>query len=284
MAMNEMHGSFSGALAMFAAQLALFGCASQPVAQGPAPQVEVRVERMLPVNESLDESRLTVKLRLDNPTAAALEVKAIEYRLDTGELAGVVTGQSPGEGAVLEPGQRAEVEFSQSFPFPKEPEAFRAVIEKGSFPVTLSGAVVFADGQRVAFERLGEVVAPLLPRFVVHDAQAAQYGKSGVDVTFFLRLINENVFPITIDAVEYTLFIQGQEIKSEQGGIGTRLVAGAVQEFEVNTAITEKAPPALRAVFKDRRLSYEVKGKVSLARLEIPFELGGEISLAESSE
>ncbi len=262
--------------------LSAAACASSPAARGPEPDAEVRVDRMVPQNRSLDEATVEVKLEVANPKSTAIEIRAVEYEVDTGDVAGVVRGSSEG-GGVLEAGQRAEVAFIQSLAFPEDPAAYRALVERGAFPVTLRGAVKLADGAALAFERPGEVVTPLLPKFVVHDAQAAQYGKSGLDVTFFLRLINENVFPITIDAVSYTLLIEGQEIKTEQGGIGTRLVGGAVQEFEVNTTITDKSPPELRAVLKSRRLRYQVKGQVSLSELELPFELGGEINLAESS-
>lgn len=278
-----------------AGAVGLAGCGSAQKAAAPEGDIEVRVDRMMPQNESLSSSAVAVKLGLFNPKSKAVKIDRVEYELDTGKLAGVIRGESK-SGGTLEAAQKAELEFRESIPFPDEEAPYRALLERGTIPVGLKGLVHFADGSRVGFERQGAVATPLLPKFVVHDAQAAQMGKERIEVSFFLRLINENVFPITVDGVAYTVTLEDREIRAEQGAIGVRLVQGAVQEFEVSVILEDKKDKKdkkakrgpddwdLKGLVAAGRLRYRVQGAVSLSRLEVPFDYSGEIKLSEPSE
>jgi LEA14-like dessication related protein len=257
------------------------GCAT-PKAGAPAEGVSVKVGSMFPKNKSLDGSAIAVKLELYNP-GKGTKISRIDYTFDTGEVSGVLKGTSDA-GATIEANQNAEVEFEQAIPFPEDREAYRQIIEKGAIPVSLEGTVHFDDGTSVPFERKGDVATPSLPRFVVYDAQAARYGKEGLDVTFFLRLVNENVFTVTIQEVEYAVSINGTELKKESGAIGSRLPQGAGQEFEVSVLLEPKSFPATKQILADRRLTYTVSGKVSVAGLELPFEESKDIELGASEE
>lgn len=257
--------------------LCLAACASQkPVKK--EDDVAVRVRGLLPKNKSLDASAIAVKLELYNPRSNGVKISKIAYAIDTGEVSGVVEGTSDG-GAMLESQQTAELEFEQAIPFPEDRAQYKEVVEKGVIPVSVSGTVHFADGSSAAFEREGSVATPLLPKFVVFDAQAARYGEEGLDVTFFLRLLNENVFPVTIEQLTYAVSINGKELKSETAAIGTRLPQGAGQEFEVSVILDESKFEGVKQILADGKFEYTVTGMLAVAGLELPFEHPGEIEL-----
>ena len=254
----------------------LAGCATQKAA-GPK-DVAVRVGQMLPQNKSLDASAIAVKLELFNPRPKGVTIDKIDYQIDTGEVSGVLKGSSDG-GATLESQQTAEVEFEQSIPFPEDRAAYQQVLEKGTIPVNVTGTVHFADGSSADFERQGAVATPSLPKFMVYDAQAARYGEEGLDVTFFLRLVNENVFSVTIEQVEYAVSINGKELKKESSAIGSRLPSGAGQEFEVSVILDPQSFPEVKAILSEGKLDYTVTAKVNVAGLELPFEFTKPIEL-----
>lgn len=273
--MNAIRLSILGAL-LFA------GCASQKAAE-PTKDVAVRVNQLFPKNKSLDASAIAVKLELFNPRGKGVTIDKIDYEIDTGEVSGVVKGSSGG-GATLESQQTAEVEFEQPIPFPEDRQEYQQVIAKGVIPVSVRGTVHFADGSSSEFERQGSVATPILPKFVVFDAQAARYGDGGLTVTFYLRLLNENVFSVTIDQLEYTVSINGKELKSESGAIGSRLPSGAGQEFEVSVILDESSFPEVEKVLSEGRFEYTVKATVQVAGLELPFEYTNPIELGGGDE
>jgi LEA14-like dessication related protein len=195
------------------------GCKSTPTAGPDQGDVRVSVERVLPKAESLDASAVEVVLKVFNPTEKAVKIASVEYEIDTKEVSGVLKGESPSV-STIETSQTAEVTFAKSVPFPTEKEAYQQVIERGSFAADLKGSVVLADGRKLPFERKGEVATPTLPKFIVYDAQAARYEKEGLDVTIFLRLINENVFPVQIEGVRYTVYIETRRSNRSRPRLG----------------------------------------------------------------
>ncbi len=271
-------------VSVWAIGLALVACKSggdgAPKSEG---AIVASVDRVIAGAASLSTSQVAVKLKLENGKDQGVQITGLEWSIDTGAFAGVLKGQSS-PGASLEAQQAAELEFKQDIPLPSEKEAYLAALEEGNILVTVSGSVKLSSGESIAFSRKSSVTTPILPKFIVHDAQAARYGKEGLDVTFFLRLVNENQFPITVTAVEYAVAINGQELKREQGGTGTRLVGGAVQEFEVSVRFDQKSFKDTKAILASQKLNYSVTGQIDLDTLQIPFELPGEINLAAASE
>jgi LEA14-like dessication related protein len=274
--MNTMRWSMTAGIVM------ALGCASQPKQVETVEDVAVRVDRILPQADSLDASKIGVKLQLANPRGASVSITQIDYKVDTGDIGGVLNGQVAG-GTVLESQQITEVEFSQKIPFPEDKERYRAVLDEGQILLTVSGNVQFDDGTSATFEKKGAVATPSLPKFVLHDAQAARYGKDGLDVTLYLRLINENVFTVTIDSLEYQVAINGKETKSEQGAIGARLVQGAAQEFAVSIVMDEKAFPNIKEILASGEIEYTVGGNVAVASLQLPIDISGKIEFSTDS-
>jgi LEA14-like dessication related protein len=263
--------------------MVLGACKSTPTNAGDSGDVQVSVERVLPKPESLDASAVEVVLKIFNPTAKPVQIKSVDYEIDTRDVSGLLKGESTSS-ETIEAAQTAELTFSKSVPFPQDKEAYQAVIEKGSFPADLKGKVRFADGKSLSFERKGEVATPTLPKFIVYDAQAARYEKEGLDVTIFLRLINENVFPVQIEGVRYTVYIEDKKIKSEQAAIGTRLLQGAAEEFEVTQILDDKVleKGRVKKILAAGKVTYKVTGKLDIGRLTLPFEYPGEIELGSS--
>lgn len=264
----------------------LAACAAQAPATKPADaEIAVIVARVLPKAESLDASAVEVTLEVDNPGDSAIQVSRVEYAVDTGDVSGTLKG-STSSAATIEAAQKASITFVQSIPFPEDADAYKAVLERGTIPANLEGVVVLGDGRKLPFARKGEVATPTLPTFIVFDAQAARYEEEGLDVTLFLRLINENVFPITIEAVRFTVFIDDKKIKSEQAALGQRLIQGGAEEYEVSTVLDEKAlgKGRVKKILQAGKVGYKVTGKISLARVQIPFEHVAEIELGTSSD
>jgi LEA14-like dessication related protein len=243
-------------------------------------EVEVSVERVLPKAESLDASALEVTLRVVNPGDTPIKIDRIDFEVDTKDVAGVLKGSTP-SGATIEAQQAAEVTFAQSIKFPEDKDAYQAVISRGSIPLDMKGNVVFDDGKKLSFERKGEVATPSLPQFVVFDAQAARYEQEGLDITLFLRMINENVFPVVVETVTYTVYVEEKEIKSEQA-ISVKLLQGGAEEYEVTTILDAKSfeKGKIKQVLSSGKIGYRVSGKIALTRLDLPFEHTGEIELA----
>lgn len=262
----------------------LLSCSSTPKNQGqPSGSLAVEVDRVMPANESLEASSVEVTLALENSTGSALEVESVDYEFDTKDVGGTVKGTVK-SGASVEPQQRAELKFKQNIPFPEAQEAYQAVLERQTIPFDLKGTVKLANGDTLPFERSGEVATPVLPRFVVNDAQAARYGTDGVDVTLFLRLLNDNVFPVLIQDVSYTVYVNDKEIRSQTAAVGLRLMAGSAEEYEESKTIAGDAKDfskeELKQILASGQLTYKVEGKIELSRLTIPFEHTGEIKLA----
>lgn len=256
-------------------------CASQQAAPArEAGEVVVEVERVLPKAESLDASAVEVTLKITNNTGSAVKVERVEYSIDTKEVSGVQKGQSASS-STLEASQAELVTFLQSIPFPTEKEAYEQVLEHGVIPANLEGVVVLSDGRKLPFSQMGQVATPTLPKFIVFDAQAARYEKEGLDVTLFLRLVNENVFPVTIEVVKYTVYVEDKKVKSEQASLGERLIQGGANEYEVSVVLDGKNfdKAKVKTILAAGKLGYKVAGKVVLSRLEIPFEHTGEVTL-----
>lgn len=256
-------------------------CASAPKVEK-IEEVAVRVDRLFPQADGLDASKIGVKLQLANPRSSAITIAGIDYTIDTGDVSGTLSGAVEG-GTVLEAQQISEVEFSHKVPFPTEKEAYKAVLDQGQILLTLKGTVRFEDGTSADFERKGAVATPSLPKFVVHDAQAARYGKDGLDVTLYLRLINENVFTVIVDSVSYTVSINGKATDPKEAAIGARLTQGAAQEFTESIVMTEKNFENLAAILAGGEVEYTVTGKLDVADLELPIDLSGEVEFATES-
>ncbi|MBI2374716.1 MAG: LEA type 2 family protein [Deltaproteobacteria bacterium] len=261
----------------------LAACASAPkVDQAPKGEVSVEVARIIPANESLYSAIVEVVLKVDNPTDDPIELDSIDYTVSTGDVAGDIEG-SADVGASVDAAQTSEVKFSQSIELPEDEAKYKPLIEARSFPVEISGALSLANGTELSFARKGEVSTPSLPRFTVFDSQAARYGESGVDVTIFLRLVNENVFSVVVERLRYTVFIGDKKVKSEQAALGERIIAGAAEEYEVGIVLDGKkwSHEEVQAILSSGRVSFRVEAKLELKKMSpITFEETGEITLA----
>ncbi len=254
-------------------------CASQPkVTKAEHPPV-VKVERLFPQPQSLEASLLLVKISIGNPQSKAVTLETITYEVDTGDVAGVIEG-SIDINSEIDSEQLVEAEFEVEIPFSKEDqEAYKAILAQPTIPLTVRGHANFAELGALPFERAGAVATPSLPKFVIHEAQAARYGDAGLDVTYFLRLINENPFTVIVGDVTYAVEVYGKKLKEQQAGIGATLVAGAAQEFEVSVVLEEATFPGVTKLLKTGSVEYRVFGRLSIGDVEADFDHAGEINI-----
>lgn len=272
-----------GRLIALGLAVALAACKSGPPAVRDEGDVRVEVERVLPKAQNLAASAVEVTLRVENGAPHPVRIDRVDYAIETGDVAGTRRGTSA-SAAALEAGQAAEVTFTEAVPLPEDRHAYEALLERGTFAARVEGRLVLGDGRAIPFAHQGEVATPLLPKFVVHDAQAARLADR-VEVTIFLRLINENAFPVTVRGVKYGVTIEGQRLKADQAAIGTKLPQGAAEEFEVGAVLDsgtfDKAK--LKAIFAAGKIGYQVTGTLEVAELEIPFAYDGEVTLGNGS-
>lgn len=263
--------------------LFVVACAGPQKAAGPALAPTAEVDRLFPMAESLDASAVEVTILLENPTDEALTVKDIAYTLDSGDVGGIQEGTAE-SGATVGPKQKIELKFKHSIPFPGDAAAYSAVLDRQTIPINLDGTITLSNGEEVEFERVGEVATPTLPKLVVNDAQAARYGTEGVDVTIFLRLVNDNPFSVLVQSCEYTIYVEDIEARSDTAAVGTRLLPAAGEEYEFSRQITGKDPKfgdvLAKKVLASGKVNYRIEGKIDLARLSIPFKHEGTIELA----
>ena len=246
-----------------------------------ASTVNIEVERVMPVAVSLKKTAVEVILNVQNPMSGPVSIEGVNYSIDTKEIAGVLTGTLQ-EKKQLAPGATHEFSFKQEIPFPSETKAYLATLERGTLPIVLSGTMTLGDGAKVQFQRQSEVATPTLPKFVVHDAQAARYGKAGIDVSLFLRLINENVFAVSVGGAEYTLELNGKEIKTEQAAVGIRVMGSGAKEYELTTVLDESSygKKEVKELLSSKLINYKLRGELELEFATLPFEYVGEIKLA----
>jgi len=262
-----------------------FVCGSVACAGSQKPKeklmLDIEVERVMPSAVSLRATAVEVLLNVQNPMSKKINIAKVSYTIDTKEVAGVLTGAMDTEKS-LAPGKTIELSFRQEIPFPKDIEAYRAVIANSTLPIELKGELTLDDGSKLGFSRVSEIATPSLPKFVVHDAQAARYGKQGVDISLFLRLINENVFGVAVEGVDYTVELNGKEIKKEQAAVGIKLLGSGAQEYEMTTVLDESTfgKKEVKALLKDKLISYRVYGEVELDFIKTSFDHTGEIKLA----
>ena len=144
------------------AALAMVGCATQqaaPVAEDPP---AVKVDRLFPQPDSLDASKLAVKVAIYNPRSKPVRLIDITYEVDTKEVAGVIKGTVPIDSAV-DPDQVAEAEFVVEIPFDKSDAAWRstAVAVDVQTELELRKSEAEAQAGKLARARIAELYQPL---------------------------------------------------------------------------------------------------------------------------
>ncbi|MEM1023245.1 MAG: LEA type 2 family protein [Myxococcota bacterium] len=259
--------------------LPLIACASG--SNEPLPPPEVKVERIIPSTQSLREANVRAKIRITNPRELPVTIAKVEYLVRTENLDTPIEGRSTLTPNSELPGKSAaEVELSQDLAFPEAAEAFLAAAGKEEILVQMEGAISFGDGTSASFIRKGSIAPPNLPRFVVHEAQSSIYEGEGIDVTFYLRLINENPFSVVVENASYEIVMSGKKVAEGTAGIGIRLTQGAVQEYEVNVTVDETSfGKGWKSMLDQESLSYSMTGELVMENFNLPVEQNGSIDL-----
>lgn len=247
---------------------------------GPLPGVKAEVERLIPSVDSMKQISVTTKMSLMNPRETEVVVESISYEVKSIEGDVISASGELQAGQALEAGKTVELTLERTIALPQDPQTYLGLLKTDTVPVMLSGVVRLADGTETSFSQRGSVAPPNLPRFIVQEAQAASYETEGIEVTFYLRLINENPFGVVVDSADYAISIDGKDVSEGTAGIGIRLAASGVQEYTVNVAIDESTyGAAYKAKMDQEKLDYVMKGQLVVSGMELPVETEGEIKL-----
>ncbi|MGF1509535.1 MAG: LEA type 2 family protein [Myxococcota bacterium] len=243
----------------------------------------VTVKRMLPTNLDLQTTRIAVELAILNPRTVPVTVEDIDYAvlLSAGPLQLRRGGHLNQVGPILA-GETVNVEFDErlNYPIRADVDSYLELLKADSIPAVLRGKIRLRDGTESSFERRSSLVPPNLPRFMVFDSQAATYESQGIDVTFYLRLVNENPFGVVVDAVEYAIELDGRGVSEGTVGRAVRLIPGAVQEFEVVTSVDEQSyGRGWKEKLTKGVLRFRMDGVVRVSDLSLPVQQNGQISL-----
>jgi len=273
-----MKRSFAKLTAAVSAAGALVACAgAQPAT--PPPPVAVEIDRLFPTIENMGAVSVTAKVVITNPRDAAATLTGIEYTVTPeGDLAPASSRLDAEQS--IEPGQTISTEVAASVPLPVGEAGYLDLIRANTMPVTLTGVARFSDGTTSEFTKNGAIAFPNIPELIVYESQAARYGEQGVDVTFYLRLVNENPFGVVVDTATYAVLLDGKLVREATAGIGIRLPQGSVQEYEVNTSIDQATFGDDFQKYADMdAFSYEVRGEVVVQGMKMPFVHEGTIEL-----
>lgn len=255
-----------------------WACAgSQPA--GPLEPVGVEVDRLFPTIEGMDEVSVKAKLVLSNPREVPATLVSIEYTItpegDLGPVSGQLEAQQP-----IAPGQSLSTQVAESITLPIGSETYLQLVQLDTMPVVLEGVARFEDGTTTSFRKNGAIAFPNVPQLIVFESQAAKYGDEGLDVTFYLRLTNENPFGTVVDTASYEVLLDGKMVREGTAGIGVRLPQGSVQEYEVNTSIDASTFGAdYRKYLEMDSFPYVVRGSVVVSGMKVPFSHEGTIEL-----
>lgn len=258
---------------------AVAACASGPV-EPPTP-VEVTVKRMIPSTSNLSTAEMTISLQVTNPRETPVLVDGVTFELASEDEGLGLSGASNVDmGSELPAGGVATLELRQTINLPKGTEAYQAVVTRETIPVLLTGVVRFGDGTETSFSKPGTLAPPNVPTFVVHEAQAASYEGTGIDVTFYLRLINENPFGIVVENAGYEIILEGKKVREGTAGIGVRLPQSGVQEYEVATTIDASSwGKDWKQMLSKETLSYRLAGTLTVNGMDVVLDQTGTIRL-----
>ena len=87
-----------------------------------------------------------------------------------------------------------------------------------------------------------------------------------------------------MQSVEYTVEVSGKELRSDEAGVGTRLTAGAAEEYEVSLILDDSSYEGVHALLRSGVVDYIVEGQVRTKDFEVPFRHAAKIELAPSSD
>lgn len=231
--------------------------------------LRVEVAQVFGRPASLERVSMVTRLRLQNLDAKPIKVTAIRYEVEGGKGRVQEKGQVE-SGAVLDVAQEGELEFSLPVRIPRE--GYLAFVAAKTAPVKLKGWVLTEGGTEIPFERDGELALPIMPSLVLQDVQVAS-AKGNIELTVFLRLVNENNFTLTIEDLSYDVSLFGQLAKQMSGAIGARLPTGAAEEYAINLGLSESENPKLyQRVVAEKQVEVEVSGRIAVHGEKLPFQ------------
>ncbi len=259
------------------AVVALGACAGKG-GSGPVAPMVVDAERIIPSIEALDRVKAKCKLTIRNVRATPVTVTGFSYSFTAEDPMVESVSKKIEAKHVIEAGTTVSIELEEEMRLPIKSDGYLDLLAKRSVPVKLAGSVTFDDETSTDFVRAGSVAMPKLPKLVVFQTQAGRYEGEGVNVIFYLRLVNENPFGTVVETATYAIELEGKTVTDGTAGIGIRLVQGGAQEYEVNADIDESTFGSdYKKYLKASIIDYVVSGELTIEGITTPYSHGGTI-------
>ena len=217
-----------------------------------------------------------MRLEIENPSAVPVSIGKIHYRFHVPELDYVDEGVVEG-GDVVAARQTVELEFAIFAPLPEA--KLRQIIGRGFLKGEVQGRISFAANQVVGFRKKVRAETPQLLTVILHDAELARVDDSRLYISLFLRVVNPNAFSVSLEGLQYKIFVGDEALRDQTAMIGTRVLQGAAQELELSLKLNAKKSRVARKVLEGGALKYRVAGELSVRGLSAPFDLAGELKL-----
>jgi LEA14-like dessication related protein len=128
-----------------------------------------------------------------------------------------------------------------------------------------------------------EIVPPRIPAITLKGAQVAKLdGGTGGEAFFVLLLTNPNPFGVSVDKINWTISINGKEVKKSDDVVGGQVPPNSREEYnetvELNERLFEKA--ALRAMLKAPAVPYVIEGSMQIRGIFEEFRFEGEMKFS----
>ena len=257
-------------------------CASTPEAGPPPPPPELTSQE-LNLRQSLTDFQLTFTGQLESEQPATIE-KANWEMVVEGNV--VKSGEQPLNIEVT-PGQPASFTLEANGSYVGSAEELKAMSERGGSLLTaLRGDLLVRQGQathKIPFARSREVRTPRLPTVRMGDLYPARYSDDEANITFYLRVMNPNPFPLRIQDLGYKIVVADKQIADGTRARGDAIDPAAMGEFDIQVSINkETMGPDVRKLIKSATLPYKVEGELKGELFTVPYSLDGVVRLSSS--
>jgi len=263
------------------ASAAALACGGAAQEQGSSAEVDVLTYDPVVTSQSLSDVALKFPWELDNPTAQKAGVGKITWTL-------TIDGEAPVSGETVAgvdaaAGAKANGAIEVKAPLSTTEEAFAAHAKKPGLRYTLAARLNVASGtnqEDFEAEWHGEIFGPRKPK-VKLKAEAGRYGDRSFELNFLISLVNPNPFPVTVDGLEYTLFVNDVQISKDLLASNRQIDPSSELQFDVQRFIgKDDLQDLANAMMGMKIIPYHLNGTLKVQGIDIAAPIKGEITFA----
>jgi len=231
---------------------------------------------------SLFEATPVFKFKITNPNPMGININKINYNLRINDIKFIkgVSDQQAGIKAASSGILELPVTFNYMDVFNNVSE----FIESDKIYYNLSGSINIGPFP-VLYEYNGELEVPDLPELALKDVKISSLSLKEASIAFDLELGNSNSFPIALEALDYSVKLDGRDfIKGIRTDINTISKNGKLKlEIPLELNFLESGYSVYK-VFKDLSADYELSGTMKfrvpkIGLRDFPFNKTGKVSL-----